>query len=269
MITSPAKIAELHGLQAKKALGQNFLFDLNLTGKIAAAACITPELNIIEIGPGPGGLTQALLKHDLKKLYAIEFDERAIAGLQELKAHYGDKLEVLHRDALKTDLREIAPAPAAVVANLPYNIATKLLTDWLEYAAHFRSLTLMFQKEVAGRLTAVPRTKDYGRLSVITQWLCEVETLFDIPPSAFVPPPKVTSTVVHLVPRETPLFPADKRRLETVLRNAFGQRRKMLKSSLKAILPDAGNSLKNLGINPESRAEELTVQEFCKIANTI
>lgn len=262
MFPTPKEIAERHGLWAKKSLGQNFIFDLNLTRKIANSAGNLTGADVIEIGPGPGGLTQAILEKDINKLYAIEFDERAIAGLKELNS---PKLEIINGDALEIDLRDIAPAGCAVIANLPYNIGTKLLMDWLEYASHFKSFTLMFQKEVAERLVAKPRTADYGRVSVVTQWLCEADILFDVPPSAFVPPPKVTSSIVKITPREKPLFPADKKKLEMVVKTAFNQRRKMLRSSLKSLNVDFGA----LNIRPEARAEELSIEDFCKIANSL
>lgn len=266
-LPSPSRIAEIYGLRAIKSLGQNFLFDLNITRKIVNYAGDLSGKNIIEIGPGPGGLTQAILERDSNKLIAVEFDERAIAGLAEVSNHYPGKVEVINSDALKLDLRKVSDKPRLIIANLPYNISVKLLTNWLDYAPEFEYMILMFQREVAERLAAVPRTKDYGRLSVITQWLCEVECLFDLPPSVFTPPPKVTSTIVKITPRATPLAPANRNRLENVLRAAFGQRRKMLKSSLKSILPDAEAKLIELGINPQARAEELSVEDFCKIAN--
>ena len=259
---TPKEIAEKHQLWAKKALGQNFIFDMNLTRKIANSAGSLTGLEVIEIGPGPGGLTQALLEKDIKKLHAIEFDERAINGLKELNS---PKLEIINADALEIDLRSVAPAGCCVVANLPYNIGTRLLMDWLEYAQHFKSLTLMFQKEVAERIVAKPRTKDYGRVSVIAQWLCHAEILFDVPPTAFVPPPKVTSSIVKITPREKPLFPADKKTLEMVVKTAFSQRRKMLRSTLKPLNVD----FEKLGINPQARAEELLIEDFCKLANML
>ena len=268
MIPSPAQMAEMHGLRAIKNLGQHFLFDLNITRKIVNYAGNLEGMNIIEIGPGPGGLTQAILEKNINKLTVIEFDERAIAGLQELQQHY-PKLEVMSGDALEQDLREITPAPRVIMSNLPYNISTKLLTNWLDYADEFEFMILMFQKEVAERLYAVPRTKDYGRLSVITQWLAKVENLFDLPPSVFTPPPKVTSSVVKITPYKTPLYPADKKKMENVLRTAFGQRRKMLRSSLKPVLPDVEAQLTAIGIKPTARAEELSVEDFTKIANLL
>ena len=267
MIPSPAKLAELHGLHAIKNLGQHFLFDLNITRKIVYYAGDIGGLNIIEIGPGPAGLTQAILEKDVAKLTAIEFDERAIAALNELKTFYPEKLEILNNDALELDLREVAPKPRAIMANLPYNISTKLLTNWLEYANEFEFMVLMFQKEVAERLYAEPRTKDYGRLSVMTQWLAKVENLFDLPPSVFTPPPKVMSSVVKITPYKQPIYPASQKRLENVLRAAFGQRRKMLRSTLKSVLTDPEKQLESIGIKPTARAEELSVEDFTKIAN--
>ncbi len=268
-LPTPSQIASSYGLRAIKNLGQHFLFDMNITRKIVNYAGDLADKNVIEIGPGPGGLTQAILEQPIAKLVAVEFDERAIAGLNELKNHYAEKLEIINADALETDLRQMAPAPRVVMSNLPYNISTKLLTNWLEYASEIEFMVLMFQTEVAERITAVPGTKDYGRLSVITQWLCEAEILFDLPPSVFTPPPKVNSSIVKITLRREPLFKADKKKLENVLRTAFNQRRKMLKSALKPLLPDAENSLTKLGINPQSRPEELTVEEFCKIANSL
>lgn len=268
-IPSPARIADIYGLRALKNLGQHFLFDLNITRKIVNYGGDINGLNIIEVGPGPGGLTQAILEHDIKKLVAVEFDERAIAGLEELKTHYPEKIEIINKDALLVDMRQICPAPRVIMSNLPYNISTKLLTNWLEYPTEIEFMVLMFQKEVADRINASPCTKDYGRLSVITQWLCEVEDLFDLPPSVFTPPPQVTSTVLRITPRKEPLYKAEKKKLENVLRAAFGQRRKMLRSSLKSIMQDVEPRLKDIGIDASRRAEELTVEEFCKIANLI
>lgn len=262
MFPTPKEIAERHGLWAKKSLGQNFIFDMNVTRRIASAAGNLTGANVIEIGPGPGGLTQAILEKDINKLYAIEFDERAVAGLKELDS---PKLEIINGDALEIDLRTIAPKGAYIIANLPYNIGTRLLMDWLEYADHFKSMTLMFQKEVAERIVAVPRTKDYGRVSVITQWLCHAEILFEVQPSVFVPPPKVTSAIVKITPREKPLADVDKKTLEMVVKAAFSQRRKMLRSTLKPLNVD----FEAAGIKPEARAEELSVEDFCKIAKLL
>ena len=264
-LISPKAIAEIYELNAKKSLGQNFLFDLNITRKIVRESGDISNLHIIEVGSGPGGLTQAILEEPVKKLTAIEFDDRAINALGEIKNYYGDRFELIKGDALNIDLREIAEKPCAIMANLPYNISTKLLTNWLEYAQHFEFMTLMFQREVAERLAAETRTKDYGRLSVITQWLCDVEILFDVPPECFTPAPAVTSSVVKITPRKE-LIPANRKRLEQILAAGFNQRRKMLRSSVKSVLPNAEQTLTSLGIPPTARAEELSVADFCKIS---
>jgi len=254
-----------HGLGARQALGQHFLLDLNLTRRIARAAGDLGAGTVIEIGPGPGGLTRALLELGARHVVAVERDARCAPALAELAAAFPGRLEVVMADALTVDTGALGAAPRRIVANLPYNVATPLLLRWLSTIAAFDSLTLMFQKEVAERLGAVPRTKDYGRLSVITQWLAEVRRLFDIAPSAFTPPPKVTSTVVQLRPRPTP-HPADRAVLERVTAAAFGQRRKMLRQSLRSLASDASGLLARAGIDETRRAEELTIAEFCALA---
>jgi 16S rRNA (adenine1518-N6/adenine1519-N6)-dimethyltransferase len=256
-------------LGARKALGQNFLLDLNLTRRIARAAAPLDQVSIIEIGPGPGGLTRALLLEGARHVTAIERDHRCIAALAELGAAFPGRLSVIEGDALVLDPASLAAAPRKIVANLPYNVATPLLLRWLDQIGAFESLTLMFQKEVAQRLAAAPRSKDYGRLSVVTQWLCEVALLFDIPPQAFVPPPKVTSTVVRLTPRAAPLAPCRKADLERVTGAAFGQRRKMLRASLKSLGGDTAALIAAAGVPPTARAEELSVSEFCALARLI
>ena len=253
-----------HGLSARKSLGQNFLLDLNLTGRIARAAA--PLEHVIEIGPGPGGLTRALLLAGAHHVTAIERDRRCIDALAEIAAAFPGRLTIIEGDALDTPLADLVPASRKIVANLPYNIATALLLRWLLDIAQFESFTLLFQKEVAQRLAAAPRTKDYGRLSVMVQWRSAVRLLFDITPRAFVPPPKVTSTLVQLTPRAAPLAPCDLAALERVTAAAFGQRRKMLRQSLKAIWPDPEAHLRAAGIAPTARAEELSVEEFCALA---
>ncbi|MEX0760255.1 MAG: 16S rRNA (adenine(1518)-N(6)/adenine(1519)-N(6))-dimethyltransferase RsmA, partial [Tistlia sp.] len=221
-----------HALGARKALGQHFLLDLNVTGRIARSAGPLGQGTTIEIGPGPGGLTRALLLAGAERVVAIERDERCLAALTEIAAASGGRLELLQADALTVAAETLGEAPRRIVANLPYNVATPLLLGWLAALARdpqaFESLTLMFQKEVAERLAAVPRSKAYGRLSVMTQWLCTVDALFDLPAQAFTPPPKVTSSVVRLTPRAVPLAPAQAAVLERVTAAAFGQRRKML-----------------------------------------
>lgn len=255
-----------HGLSANKALGQNFLFDLNLTGRIARAAGALDQGSVIEVGPGPGGLTRALLDHGARDVIVIERDRRFLPVLAEIAAAFPGRLTVVEGDALKVDAARLGAAPRRIVANLPYNVATPLLMGWLEAGTAFAGLTLMFQKEVADRLVARPRSKDYGRLAIAAQWRAEVSRLFDIPPRAFTPPPKVTSTVVQLVPRPAPLFPADPAMLERVTAAAFGQRRKMLRQSLRQISPLAEEVLAAAGIDPTARGEALSIEQFCALA---
>jgi len=260
------EVMRRHGIEPKRSLGQNFLFDLNITQKIARAAGKLDEGTVIEVGPGPGGLTRGLLVEGARKVIAVERDARALPALAEVSARYPGRLQVIEGDALSVDAATLGEAPRRIAANLPYNIATPLLLKWLEQAEAFASLTLMFQKEVADRLTAAPRTKDYGRLSIVTQWRCQVKQLFDIPPRAFIPPPKVTSTVVHLIPHPTPLYPADPRDLEAVAEAGFGQRRKMLRQSLKTLPVEANALLDRANIRDTARAEELNIEEFCQLA---
>ncbi|CAA7621189.1 S-adenosylmethionine-6-N',N'-adenosyl (rRNA) dimethyltransferase [Magnetospirillum sp. LM-5] len=262
------EVIAAHGLAARKSLGQHFLLDLNLTGRIARAAGDLAVGTTIEIGPGPGGLTRALLDCGTRRLIVIERDDRAIAIQSEIAEAYPGQLEIIAGDALEIDAASLGEAPRRIVANLPYNISTVLLLQWLRQASAFESLTLMFQKEVVDRLAAGPRSPDYGRLSVITQWLCEVRPLFNIDRRAFTPPPNVMSTVVQLIPRPAPLAPARLEVLERVTAAAFGQRRKMLRSSLKA-LGDAEAILAAAAIPPTRRAEELSVAEFCTIAQVV
>jgi 16S rRNA (adenine1518-N6/adenine1519-N6)-dimethyltransferase len=258
-----------HGIVARRSLGQNFLLDLNLTGRIARAAGPLENATVIEIGPGPGALTRALLTAGARRILAIERDERCVAALGEIAAACPGRLELVAGDALRLDPVELSDAPRKIVANLPYNIATLLLIGWLDRIGEYESLTLMFQREVAERLTAAPRSKSYGRLSVLVQWLAEPQILFDIPPRAFVPPPKVTSSVVRIVPRPEPLALADRTALERVSAAAFGQRRKMLRTSLKTLGVPVEPLLDRAGVAPTARAEELTVAEFCAIARVV
>lgn len=260
-------IAE-HGLAARKSLGQHFLLDLNLTGRIARAAGDLSAGTTVEVGPGPGGLTRALLDAGARQVVAIERDDRAVVIQNDIAAAYPGRLTVLAADALEVDIAALGEAPRRIVANLPYNISTVLLIGWLRQAEAFESLTLMFQKEVVDRLAAPPRSADYGRLSVITQWRCEVKPLFNVAREAFTPPPKVVSTVVRLVPRAQPLAAARMETLEKVTAAAFGQRRKMLRSSLKQ-LGDADALLAAAGLVPTMRAEEITVEGFCALARAL
>ncbi|MGP0089191.1 MAG: 16S rRNA (adenine(1518)-N(6)/adenine(1519)-N(6))-dimethyltransferase RsmA [Xanthobacteraceae bacterium] len=260
-----------HGLAAKRSLGQNFLLDLNLTARIARAAGPLDGVNVVEVGPGPGGLTRALLALGARRVIAIERDKRAVAALQEIALHYPSRLEVIIGDALAIDPRPYLDGSARVVANLPYNIATALLVMWLTvepWPPWFDQLLLMFQREVGERIVAAPGSKSYGRLSVLAGWRCEARILFDVAPSAFVPPPKVTSSVVRLTPRPRPL-PCDRRALERVTEAAFGQRRKMLRQSLKSLAADPFALLAAAGIEPTARAEEIPVEGFVKLAQAL
>ena len=250
-------------LDARKSLGQNFIFDLNLTQRIARTAAPFTG-SVFEIGPGPGGLTRALFLEGASDVTAIEKDRRVISFLDHLVAATNGQLKLIEVDALTQPVWEMGQAPRKIVANLPYNIATALLIGWLEHAHAFASMTLMFQREVAMRLVAQPDEKAYGRLSVITQWLCEAELKFDIPPQAFVPPPKVTSSVVHLVPRSQPLFDCRKEDLEAVTAIAFGQRRKMLRASFKKYGGEA--MLTKANIDPSVRPQQLSIEAFCRLA---
>lgn len=258
-----------HGLAARHRLGQHFLLDLNLTGRIARAAGDLAVGTTIEIGPGPGGLTRALLAQGAARVIAVERDERCLPALAEIAAAYPGRLEVIAGDALRIDAGRLGSAPRRIVANLPYNVATPLLLAWLATADRFERMVLMFQREVAARLTALPRSKDYGRLTIAAQWRCRARRLFDIPPRAFTPPPKVTSSLVELTPRPSPLAPADPALLERVTAAAFGQRRKMLRQSLRAVSVDPAGLLAAAGIADTRRAEELSVVEFAALAEAL
>jgi 16S rRNA (adenine1518-N6/adenine1519-N6)-dimethyltransferase len=264
------EVVRAHGLLAKKSLGQNFLFDLNLTSRIARAAGPLEGVAVVEVGPGPGGLTRALLAAGAEKVVAIERDPRCLAPLAEIAGHYPARLEVVEADALAFDPRPlIGAAPARVVANLPYNVGTALLARWVaaeEWPPWWQSLTLMFQREVAERIVADERDRaNYGRLGVLCGWRTEARILFDVPPSAFVPPPKVTSSVVQLVPRPDPL-PCRVGALEAVTRAAFGQRRKMLRQSLKSLISDPAPLLAAAGVPETARAEEIPVPGYVALA---
>jgi len=262
------EVIAAHGLDARKRLGQHFLLDLNLTRRIARAAAPLDQGSVIEVGPGPGGLTRALLLEGAGRVVAIEIDRRAIAALKELQEVAGDRLELVEADALKIDLATLGPPPRRIVANLPYNVSTALLVGWLHQADQVCDMVLMFQKEVGDRLAAKPRSKDYGRLSILAQHVCTVQRLFDVAPSAFVPPPKVVSSVVRLRPRPEGRL-ADLRPLERVTAAAFGQRRKMLRSSLASVFASPVEVLDRLGIPPTARAEELSVADFVRLAEAL
>ena len=263
------EVIEAHGLRAKKALGQNFLLDLNLTSKIARQAGNLEHCDVLEIGPGPGGLTRGLLSEGARKVLAIEKDARCIPALEEIAAAYPDRLEILQGDALDIDpLAHLVP-PVRVAANLPYNVGTELLIRWLtppQWPPYWQSLTLMFQKEVAQRITAQPGSKAYGRLSILAQWRCHAQIVMELPPEAFSPPPKIHSAVVHLEARETPAYPADAEKLSRVVAAAFNQRRKMLRAALKVLAKDAEARIEAAGIAPTARAEEISIEDFCKLS---
>ncbi|MEX0751941.1 MAG: 16S rRNA (adenine(1518)-N(6)/adenine(1519)-N(6))-dimethyltransferase RsmA [Xanthobacteraceae bacterium] len=266
------EVIRRHRLAAKKSLGQNFLLDLNLTARIARAAGPLDGVTVIEVGPGPGGLTRALLALGARRVIAIERDDRAIAALAEIGERYPGRLTVIAGDALGFDPRpHLDGGPARVVANLPYNIATALLVRWLSlepWPPWYDSLVLMFQREVAERIVASPGSKSYGRLSVLAAWRAESRILFDIAPSAFVPPPKVTSSLVRFVPRPAPL-PCNREVLERVTEAAFGQRRKMLRQSLKSLGVDPLGLLAKAGLDPTARAEEIPVEGFVALARAM
>lgn len=259
-----------HGLDAKKALGQNFLLDLNLTQKVARTGGSLEGCTVFEVGPGPGGLTRAILALGAEKVIAVERDPRCLPALAEIEAHYPGRLEVIEGDALKTDFEAMANGrPVKIIANLPYNVGTQLLVNWLmprQWPPFWQSLTLMFQKEVGQRIVADADDNHYGRLGVLCGWRTNAHMAFDIPPQAFTPPPKVTSTVVHLEPRLTPLD-CDIQKLERVTHAAFGQRRKMLRQSLKPLGGEA--LLAKAEIDPQRRAETLEVDEFVRLANLL
>lgn len=266
------EIIRRYDLSAKKSLGQNFLLDLNLTARIARAAGPLDDVSVVEIGPGPGGLTRALLAVGARHVIAIERDRRAIAALAEIAEHYPGRLRIIEGDALKIDLRPyLDRTPVRIVGNLPYNIATALLVAWLgvePWPPWYDALVLMFQREVAQRIVATAGDKSYGRLGVLAQWRCETKILFDVPPSAFVPPPKVTSSLVRLVPRKNPLA-CDRPVLERVTAAAFGQRRKMLRQSLKSLVTDPLPLLQRTGLDPTARAEDISVPGFIALAQAL
>lgn len=264
------EIIESHDLAAKKALGQNFLLDLNLTQKIARDAGDLTQSTVVEIGPGPGGLTRAILSLKCKKLISIERDGRCLPALEQISQHYNGQLDVIEADALSIDLAQFAhEEPIKIVANLPYNIGTQLLTNWLTASVDnpfWSTMTLMFQKEVGQRIVANVGDKHYGRLGVLCGWMAHASISFDVNKEAFSPPPKVTSSIVHLEPNENRI-PCELKKLERVTQSAFGQRRKMLRQSLK---PLGGETLlEEVGIDPTRRAETLEIEEFCAIANAI
>ena len=260
-----------HELRAKKALGQNFLLDLNLTAKIARLAGDLRGCDVLEIGPGPGGLTRGLLAEGARRVVAVEKDARCLPALDEIAAHYPGRLEVVNGDALDFDLSALTP-PIRIVANLPYNVGTELLVRWLtppDWPPRWQSLTLMFQREVAERIVARPGSKAYGRLALLAGWRTEARIVLSLPPEAFTPAPKVCSAVVHLTALPQPRFPADPKTLERVVAAAFNQRRKMLRASLRGLDPQIEARLTRLGIPPTARAEEIDLEGFCRLAEDL
>ena len=265
------EIIAAHGLSARRSLGQNFLLDLNITRRIARAAGPLEDATVLEIGPGPGGLTRALLEEGAKAVIAVERDDRCLAALEQVATVADGRLHVVAGDALAIDIAALAAqyGTLRVVANLPYNISTPLLIRWLKQLSLFDRFVLMFQSEVADRLAAEPGSKAYGRLSVAAQWRCEVRPLFTLPPRAFTPAPKVSSTVVELTPRDLPRGEADPDILEEVVAAAFGQRRKMLRAALKGTFADPKAVLTGVGIAPEARAETVSIEGFCALAREL
>ena len=270
------EVIAAHNLRAERKFGQNFILDLNLTQRIARAGGDISECTVIEIGPGPGGLTRGLLMSGARKVIIIEADERFLPALEDIKTAYPDRLEIVQGDALQISPDSLTAEPYRIISNLPYNIATPLFTGWLEnswrdgaWTPRFLSLTCMFQKEVAQRIVAAPGTAHFGRLSVLTGWLTQARILFNVDRQVFVPPPNVTSSIVHMEPRAYPLAPADPQVLSKVTAAAFGQRRKMLRASLKKICPSPSEILTAADIAETKRAEQLEIEEFCTLARLI
>ncbi|MGL6209066.1 MAG: 16S rRNA (adenine(1518)-N(6)/adenine(1519)-N(6))-dimethyltransferase RsmA [Paracoccaceae bacterium] len=266
------EVIRAHDLVAKRQLGQNFLLDLNLTAKIARMAGDLTACDVLEVGPGPGGLTRGLLAEGARRVLAVEKDARCLPALAEISDAYPGRLEVLNGDALTVDVLSHLTPPMRIVANLPYNVGTELLVRWLTppvWPPVWQSLTLMFQREVAERIVAKPGSDHYGRLALLAQWRCDAKIVMSLPPEAFTPAPKVHSAVVHLTALPAPRFPADAAVLGRVTAMAFNQRRKMLRSSLKALAPDIEDRLLAAGITPTQRAEEVPLEAFCALARDL
>ena len=265
-------VIDTHGIAAKKSLGQNFLLDLNLTAKIARLAGDLSESDVLEVGPGPGGLTRGLLAEGARRVLAVEKDPRCMGALAEIAAAYPGRLEVINGDALEVDVLAHLTPPIKIAANLPYNVGTELLVRWLtppEWPPFWQSLTLMFQREVAQRIVAQPGSKAYGRLALLAQWRATPRIVLDLPPEAFSPPPKVSSAVVHLDALPAPRFPANPATLNKVVAAGFNQRRKMLRSALKSLGPDIEDHLLAVGIKPTERAEQVGLEAFCALARSL
>ncbi|PCD75836.1 16S rRNA (adenine(1518)-N(6)/adenine(1519)-N(6))-dimethyltransferase RsmA [Pseudothioclava arenosa] len=266
------EVIQTHDLVAKKSLGQNFLLDLNLTAKIARAAGDLRNCDVLEVGPGPGGLTRGLLAEGARRVLAVEKDARCLPALAEIAAHYPGRLEVINGDALEVDVSAHLTPPIRIAANLPYNVGTELLVRWLtppEWPPFWQSLTLMFQKEVAQRITAKVGDNHYGRLAILVQWRCDARIVMYLPPEAFQPAPKVHSAVVHLTALPEPRFPADAKVLERVVAAGFNKRRKMLRASLKGVHPRIEALLEEAGIAPTERAERVSLEQFCTLARLV
>lgn len=270
-LPSTSELIKKYGLDAKKSLGQNFILDKNFTDKIVKSVGDISDYEVLEVGPGPGSLTRSILDAGVKKLISIEKDQRCLAALEELQDFYGDRFQIINDDALKMSESDFISGKKKfkIIANLPYNIGTVLLIKWLRIAPQISSMTLMLQKEVVQRIVAKPGTKHYGRLAVMTNFLCDSKMVFTVNKSVFIPPPKVTSAILQVTPYERPLFDVEFDKLEKVVAAAFNQRRKMIKSALKTTFDNAENILIDLEINPELRAENLTIEDFCKLAGAL
>ncbi|HBM69117.1 MAG TPA: 16S rRNA (adenine(1518)-N(6)/adenine(1519)-N(6))-dimethyltransferase, partial [Rhodobacteraceae bacterium] len=266
------EVISAHQLTARKSLGQNFLLDLNLTAKIARQAGDLSACDVLEIGPGPGGLTRGLLSEGARRILAIEKDNRCLPALIEIEKAFPGRLQVINEDALHLDPAKYLTAPIRIISNLPYNVGTELLIRWLtppNWPPFWKSLTLMFQKEVAQRIVAQPGSKAYGRLAILAQWRSEVKIVLNLPPDAFTPPPKVSSAVIHLEAFQTPRYEADQKFLETLVAAAFNQRRKMLRSALRGLSADIEDHLKSAGLSPTERAEQVSLEKFCALARQL
>ena len=266
------EVITAHQLTARKSLGQNFLLDLNLTAKIARQAGDLSACDILEIGPGPGGLTRGLLSEGARKILAIEKDNRCLPALEEIEKAFPGRLQVINEDALRLDPTQYLTAPIRIISNLPYNVGTELLIRWLtppNWPPFWKSLTLMFQKEVAQRIVAQPGSKAYGRLAILAQWRSEVKIVLNLPPDAFTPPPKVSSAVIHLEALPAPRYEANQKVLENLVAAAFNQRRKMLRSALKGLSPEIEDHLKAAGLSPTERAEQVSLEGFCALARQL
>jgi len=266
------EVIAAHGISARKSLGQNFLLDLNLTARIARAAGDLTEADVLEVGPGPGGLTRGLLAEGARRVVAVEKDGRCMAPLAEIAAAYPGRLEVLNADALELDWAAYLTPPVKIAANLPYNVGTELLVRWLtppDWPPLWQSLTLMFQREVADRIVAGPGSKTYGRLAVLAQWRATAKIVLTLPPEAFTPPPKIHSAVVHLEALPEPRFEADPKVLNRVVAAGFNQRRKMLRAALKGVAPDIEDRIVAAGLKPTDRAEQVPVEGFCALAREV